>query len=313
VQRTADWLRRGINPNSMGTEGQIAQGFSKLNQQLQEAQKNFGKGAPAQQSQGNGEQTAALNQVERLRRSIESMGRPQARGSEQQGQNGNSRSSNPNGKPGNGNSPGGASSPGNSDSQSSTNGQMASRQNGGSFGQQSNGNPGQIGGNRIGGDLGNQRRGDASGDIRTGGRGADGTVWGNINTGNNTYGSPGHQQPAPSDASGNPADTERDFAQRMRELQQLRQMVAGDPQAAKEVAELTRQMQNLDPSRFPGNPAIVEQMHREVLSSVDKLELQLQRQNLSSSARAGKPDTIPAGYQDSVADYFRRLSDEHKR
>jgi hypothetical protein len=100
----------------------------------------------------------------------------------------------------------------------------------------------------------------------------------------------------------------------MRELQQLRQMVAGDPQAAKEVAELTRQMQNLDPSRFPGNPAIVEQMHREVLSSVDKLELQLQqRQNLSSSARAGKPDTIPAGYQDSVADYFRRLSDEHKR
>ena len=314
VQRTADWLRRGINPNSMGTEGQIAQGFSKLNQQLQEAPKNFGKGAPAQQSQRNGEQTAALNQVERLRRSIESMGRPQARGSEQQGQNGNSRSSNPNGKPGNGNSPGGASSPGNSDSQSGTNGQMASRQNGGSFGQQPNGNPSQIGGNRIGGDLGNQRRGVASGDIRTGGRGADGTVWGNINTGNNTYGSPGHQQPAPSDASGNPADTERDFAQRMHELQQLRQMVAGDPQAAKEVAELTRQMQNLDPSRFPGNPAIVEQMHREVLSSVDKLELQLQqRQNLSSSARAGKPDTIPAGYQDSVADYFRRLSDEHKR
>jgi len=36
-------------------------------------------------------------------------------------------------------------------------------------------------------------------------------------------------------------------------------------------------------------------MHREVLSSVDKLELQLQqRQNLSSSARAGKPDDRPA-------------------
>jgi hypothetical protein len=98
----------------------------------------------------------------------------------------------------------------------------------------------------------------------------------------------------------------------MRELNQLRQMVASDPQAAKDVAELTRQMQNLDPTRFPGNPAIVEQMHREVLSSVDKLELQLQRQNLASSARAGKPYTVPAGYQDSVADYYRRLSDGHK-
>ena len=189
---------------------------------------------------------------------------------------------------------------------------MASQQNGGTSGQQFNGNPGQFGGNRIGGDLGNQRRRGASGDIRTGGRGADGTVWGNINTGNNTYGSPGRSQPAPTDASGNPADTEREFAQRMRELNQLRQMVASDPQAAKDVAELTRQMQNLDPTRFPGNPAIVEQMHREVLSSVDKLELQLQRQNLSSSARAGKPYTVPAGYQDSVADYYRRLSDSHK-
>jgi hypothetical protein len=71
-------------------------------------------------------------------------------------------------------------------------------------------------------------------------------------------------------------------------------------------------MQNLDPSRFPGNPEMVEQMHREVLNAVDKLELQLQRQNLSSSARAGKPNTVPTGYQESVAEYYRRLSGEHK-
>ncbi len=307
VQRTADWLRRGVNPNSLGTEGQIAQGLSKLNQQLQQAQKEFGQGNPGNQSQGNGDQTAALNQVERLRRAIEGMG-GQNRGNNSQGQSGNIRDGNAGRQPGN------ATPQGNPGSQGSANGQMASQQNGGApGGQQSNGNSGQIGGNRIGGDLGNQRRGGASGDIRTsGGAGVDGTVWGNINTGNNTYGSPGRQQPAPADASGNPADGEREFAQRMRELNQLRQMVASDPQASKEVAELTRQMQNLDPSRFPGNPAIVEQMHREVLSSVDKLELQLQRQNMSSSARAGKPYTVPTGYQDSVADYYRRLSDDHK-
>jgi hypothetical protein len=306
VQRTADWLRRGVNPNSLGTEGQIAQGLSKLNQQLQQAQKEFSQGGLGQQSQGNGDQTAALNQVERLRRAIEGMS-GQQRGNNSQGQGGNSRNGNEGRQPGN------ASPQGNPGSQGNANGQMASQQNGGApGGQQSNANPGQIGGNRVGGDLGNQRRGGASGDIRTGGAGADGTVWGNINTGNNTYGSPRQRQAAPADASGNPADTERDFAQRMRDLNQLRQMVASDPQASKEVAELTRQMQNLDPSRFPGNPAIVEQMHREVLSSVDKLELELQRQNLSSSARAGKPDTVPTGYRDSVADYYRRLSDDHK-
>jgi hypothetical protein len=301
VQRSADWLRSGINPNSMGTENEIASGLSKLTQQLQQAQKEFGQGKPGEQTQGSGDQAAALNQVERLRRSIEGMGQPQQNGNSRQGQNGNNRNGNPGSQPG-------------------ANGQMASQQNGRAPGQQPNGNPNggnrsggdQYGGNRTGGDLGNQRRDGARGDIRTGGRGADGTVWGNINTGNNSYGGPGHDQPAPTDASGNPADTEREFAQRMRELNQLRQMVASDPQAAKDVADLTRQMQNLDPSRFPGNPAMVEQLHHEMLSAVDKLELQLQRQNLSSSARAGKPNTIPAGYQESVAEYYRRLSDEHK-
>ena len=77
---------------------------------------------------------------------------------------------------------------------------------------------------------------------------------------------------------------------------------------AKEIEALTRQMQNLDPSRFPGNPAMVEQMHREVLSSVDRLELELQRANAETDARTGKPDTIPAGYEEQVADYYRRLS-----
>jgi hypothetical protein len=94
----------------------------------------------------------------------------------------------------------------------------------------------------------------------------------------------------------------------MRELNQLRQLVQSDPQTEKEVSDLTRQMQQLDPSRFPGNPAMVEQMHREVLSSVDKLELQLQRDNAATEARTGKSDAVPAGYQDSVAEYYRRLS-----
>ena len=85
-------------------------------------------------------------------------------------------------------------------------------------------------------------------------------------------------------------------------------MVHDDPQAAKDVADLTRQMQHLDPSRFPGNPAMVEQMHQEVLSAVDKLELELQRDGGSAEARTGKPDAVPAGYQDSVAEYYRQLS-----
>jgi hypothetical protein len=79
-------------------------------------------------------------------------------------------------------------------------------------------------------------------------------------------------------------------------------------QSAKDVAELTRQMQHLDPSRFPGNPAMVEQMHQEILTSLDRIELRFERDGLSSQARTGKPDSVPEGYQESVAEYYRHLS-----
>ena len=86
-------------------------------------------------------------------------------------------------------------------------------------------------------------------------------------------------------------------------------MVKGDPEAAKEAEELARQMQHLDPRRFPGNPAIVEQMHREVLGSIDRLELALQRSaSATLESRTGKPHAVPEGYQDSVAEYYRQLS-----
>ena len=125
--------------------------------------------------------------------------------------------------------------------------------------------------------------------------------------GSNTYGPRG--QPTADDPSANYGDTERTFQQELRELNQLRQMVKGDPQAAKEAEDLARQMQHLDPRRFPGNPEIVEQMHREVLSSIDRLELALERSASGTlESRTGKPHTVPQGYQDSVAEYYRQLS-----
>jgi hypothetical protein len=300
VQRTADWLRRGINPNANGTESDIALGLDKLSRQLQQAQKAAGQSRPGTSGANQGEQMALLSQVERLREQVESMARSQ---------NGRNQ----------GNQPGSAEQNGaqNGDrSQLNRTGQYSAQNLQRGTGSPQNSVPGQSGqsrpgqgsgGNGFSGAIGNQR-GDASGDVRSGGgRGADGTVWNNINTGNNRYGTP-RQASAPTDAPGNPADVEQAYRQEMRELSQLRQMASGDPQTAKEVAELTRQMQRLDPSRFPGNPAMVEEMHREVLSSVDRLELQLQRAGISPEARTGKPDAVPAGYQDSVAEYYKRLS-----
>ncbi len=295
MQRTADWLRRGINPSSNGTEAEIAQGLQKLSQQLREAQKGMGQGQPERTSgNGSGDQAAALDQVKRLRRQLDAMA---GTGKEQRGSNGQGSQNGQSAAAGRGQSQQGRGDGGPGQGSSSNNAQNGQSQRGGS---------GQQGGSRAAGQPGN-----ANGEIRTGGGGnADGVAWGNINTGNNTYAS-GAMRPVPTDASGNPRDNEQAYRQQMHELDQLGQMVRNDPNVTKEIRDLSRQMQALDPSRFPGNPVIDEHLHQEMLNSIDRIELQLKKDASVTEARAGKPDTVPSGYQESVAEYYRRLSKTH--
>ena len=85
--------------------------------------------------------------------------------------------------------------------------------------------------------------------------------------------------------------------QGLQELNQLRQLAKNDPAALREIESLVKEMQQLDPSRFPGNPEMVEHLHMQVLNDVDKLELQIRRnsddpqvgagQNEQGSSRAG--------------------------
>ena len=53
-------------------------------------------------------------------------------------------------------------------------------------------------------------------------------------------------------------------------------------------------MERLDPSRFPGNPAMVEQLRTQVLASVDKLEPELRRDRTTNS-RADSRWRVGAG------------------
>lgn len=295
VQRSADWLRRGINPNANGTENEIAGGLQTLHQQLQQAEGAIGKDAGREKSSqslpGQNDQSAALNQIERLRQQLQAMADSRAG-------NGRSGRPDPNGQPGN-QQPGAANA-----ERSAQNG--SERWQSGTLNRQGGNAQEPQGGNQAGTDT--RRAGQMSGDIRqSGGGAADGTVWGNINTGDNQYGQP-PQWAVPNNGSGNPADTERTIEQGLRELHHLRQGLQSDPEAAKEIDELARKMRALDPKRFLGNPALVEQLHEEVLSAVDRLELQVERQAAANQPRTGKPYVVPRGYEDSVADYYRRLS-----
>ncbi len=108
-----------------------------------------------------------------------------------------------------------------------------------------------------------------------------------------------------------PTESRQAYREGMSELGRLRRAVADDPQSRRQVDELIRSMQRLDPRRFPGNPAMVDELYARVLSGVDRLELQLRHEpvdDLPGQVRSGNSQPMPAGYRAAVAEYYRRLS-----
>ncbi len=133
-------------------------------------------------------------------------------------------------------------------------------------------------------------------------------IYGGMNSGNNVYNY--GQMPSPPDGYANPAPQQA-YRDSMAQLDQLRQSVKDDPESLREVQDLIREMQRLDPSRFPGNPAMIEELHNRVMADVDKLALELRRASegkQSGQVHGTDSQPVPVGYEDAVADYFRRLS-----
>jgi hypothetical protein len=294
MQRSSDWLRSG--QFSDAAETALTSDLQKLGQQVGDAARALGT---AQHASEDTAINKAMDDLSRLRDQLAGLGgRPSSTSRSQPGQ----------GQPGRSGQPGGQqfqTSPLNRDGQSGQAGQP-----GGQSGQQQgqNGQPGQQGGQaggRQSGDVGNRSAGTIGNP--NGGGNRDSTVFGNIDTGNSRFsGRTATPQQGP-----NPADTQRQIDQGLNLLNQVRAAVQDSPEAKQELQSLIDQMRKLDPSRFPGNPALVEQMHQQLVSEVDALELQLRRQldeKHGGTIRNPDPAKIPAGYQDSVAEYYRKLS-----
>jgi hypothetical protein len=118
-------------------------------------------------------------------------------------------------------------------------------------------------------------------------------------------------QGAPVEPDTSPIPVEQLYREAMNELNWLRQAVRGQPASLTNIQELMRELERLDPKRFPGNPEMLEQIRTKLLSQMDKLELQLHPDTngtQSGQVRSDSPLIAPRGYEESVADYFRRLS-----
>ena len=132
----------------------------------------------------------------------------------------------------------------------------------------------------------------------------------NIDTGDNAR--PGYRPAAPAQVA-SLRDGEELIQQGLGEIRGLSQLTTNDAEAQSQIRQLITDMQHLDVRRFPGNPTMVEHIRQQLLSDVDTLELQLRR-NLDDQQpgqiHSADPLAVPRGYEDAVADYFRRLSSD---
>jgi hypothetical protein len=295
LQRSADMLRRGYAPLNDDAESQIASDLKHLQDQLGQARSAMADGhAPSDD---------ALDSVERLRSRLAALD-DSMRGSAQRGA-GDAANANPGEGGKNGSARQGGGNPGSP----------------GQGGDAADGRNGALGGPQLGGragDVGGQRGADGRLAGPVGGAGGayrGGPVDGAWNTGVDAGqarlpGARGSVRIDPVTIVSTP-ESRRVYQEGMKELTRLQKSVTDDPQARRQVDDLVRSMQRLDPRRFPGNPAMLDELYARVLSGVDRLELQLRHEPAESQpgqVRSDNPAPMPAGYQTAVAEYFRRLS-----
>ncbi len=287
MKSNSENIRRGFGAAIVPREAPITAGLQQFRDQLRQAEQMAGNnsGKP-------GDLEKALSDVERLRSQLDRMrsGRQQGGrqpGSEQQG-------SQPGGQQQSGQQQGAAQQGGP---------QQGGQQQGGQQqgGQQQGGQ--QQGGQRGPGSWQQGGRLDRGGAIGgSPGRFQDGWRYGNRG---DLIGTDGQPLSPPS-----PAELERAQRDALRDLTALRQSLRDNPDLARDVGDLIRQMQGVDPRQFPGHPELIERLLSQFLPGLEQLELQLRRKvdEKGGEARAASPEPPPPGYADAVAEYFRRLS-----
>jgi len=108
----------------------------------------------------------------------------------------------------------------------------------------------------------------------------------------------------------NNAAIEQAFRQGVRDLNQLRQSMQDNPEMARQIEETLREVQRWDPAKHPGNEELIERIRTQVLPNIEQLELQLRRklEGKDGQVRSSAAERVPQGYNDAVAEYFRKLS-----
>ena len=142
----------------------------------------------------------------------------------------------------------------------------------------------------------------------TNGGGGGNRAYGN----GNPYGGPWNGTGDPRNGNVRPEDFQNNYTQTLQTLRQLEQQAGNDPAMVKDLQNLIRDMQRLNPNTYANDPLLAERIQGALMGGVQQVEMELRRKveeaNGTGSVRSAGGEKVPAGYQDKVAEYWRKLS-----
>jgi hypothetical protein len=284
MRQSAQWIRQGYGSTAWVRENNVTLGLNNLRDQLQQAQAAMQQsGKPGQGPGGdNGDLEKALARVQAMRDRMQQLAQNQGKGRPGQGE-GQGRQSNSLQR---GNQNGSGQQPGQQPGQSQQ-GQSQQGQGGQpGAGQQPGQQPGQNG-----------QPGQAGNGSQTG-----------PNSGYAPYGGGGPANPNNGYAADGPVPMEQAYRESLRDLNQIRDFIRQNPDVAGDYSNL---MRALNPQFSSNDAELSQRLSHEVLPEMERFELELRRKledKSSDQVRSAGSETVPPGYSDAVADYFRKLS-----
>ena len=97
-------------------------------------------------------------------------------------------------------------------------------------------------------------------------------------------------------------------------LRNLQQQYRDDPNAARDVGALIRDLMRVDPNTYANDPVLSERINAAVIPGIEQVEMELRRKvdESDGTVRSQGGEPVPQGYSDAVAQYFRKLSESGK-
>jgi hypothetical protein len=108
-----------------------------------------------------------------------------------------------------------------------------------------------------------------------------------------------------------PEDLEGSYRGTLESLGRLEHQLRDDPATTHDIRSLIHDLHNFNPRHFADDP-LLSQRIQAALAGAEQVEMELRRRVEESSGagsvRSPAGERVPQGYQDAVADYFRKLS-----